>query len=117
MTAGGGRYDWLRDGIAAVFRIGTLVAMAIVGAGYLIAVVSGAGEGQQPLLDQLRGGGSAAVIAAGLLALTLLPVAVVIAAGIGFARSGERRSLLTAIAVLVLLLASILTAWIIAQPG
>ncbi len=117
MTARGGRYDWLRDGIAAVFRLGTLVAMAIVGAGYLLGLAGEDSKGQQPLLDQLSGGGSEAVIAAGLLALTLLPVAVVIAAAIGFARTGERRSALTAITVLALLLASIVTAAIIAQPG
>lgn len=117
MTYQSPRYDWLKDGIATVFRLGTLIAMAIVAAGYLLGLVSGTGDGQQPLVDQLSGGGPEAVIAAGLLALTLLPVAVVIAASIGFAQTGERRRFLTALLVLVLLLASIVTAVVIAQAG
>lgn len=108
-------FNWLTDGIAAVFRIGTIVAMGIVAAGYLVGLVAGSGDGQRPLVDQLSGGGSVAIIAAGLLVLTLLPVAVVIAAGIGFAQAGERRRFWTALLVLVLLLASIVTAAVIIQ--
>lgn len=110
-------HDWLTDGIAAVFRIGTLVAMGIVAAGYLMGLVIGSGDGKRPLLELLTGGGPVAVVAGGLLVLTLLPVAVVIAAAIGFARSGERQRLWTAVLVLVLLLASIVTAAAIAQAG
>jgi uncharacterized membrane protein len=111
------RFDWLTDGIAAVFRIGTLVAMGIVAVGYVAGLVSGAGDGKRPLVDQLTSGGSVAVVAAGLLVLTLLPVAVVAAASVGFARTGERRRLWTALLVLGLLLASIVTALVVAQAG
>lgn len=111
------RFDWLTDGIAAVFRIGTLVAMVIVAGGYLLGLVTGKGEGQRPLVEQLSGGGSVAFIAAGLLALTLLPVAVLIAASIGFARTGERRQLTISLVALALLAASILTAVALARPG
>lgn len=111
------RYDWLTDGIAAVFRIGTVVAMGIVAIGYLMGLVSGTGEGRQPFVDQLSGGGSVAVIAAGLLVLTLLPVAVVAAASIGFAQARERRPLMTALLVLALLVASIVTAAVIVPAG
>jgi uncharacterized membrane protein len=110
-------FDWLTDGIAAVFRIGTLVAMGIVAIGYLTGVVIGKGEGGRPFVDQLSGGGSVAIIAVGLLVLTLLPVAVVAAASIGFAQSGERRRLMTALLVLALLLASIVTAAVIVPAG
>jgi uncharacterized membrane protein len=109
--------DWLTDGIATVFRLGTVIAMAIVVVGYAWGLVRGTGDGQQPLLDQLRGGGPEAVIAAGLFALTLLPIAVVIAAGIGFARGGERNRMLTSAAVLGLLLVSLAAAAILAQAG
>lgn len=111
------RYDWLTDGIAAVFRVGTLVAMGIVAIGYLMGLVAGTGEGKQPFVDQVGGGGPVAIIAVGLLVLTLLPVAVVAAASIGFAQTGERRQLMTALLVLVLLLASVVTAAVIVPAG
>jgi hypothetical protein len=53
----------------------------------------------------------------GLLAMTLLPVGVLTAASIGFARSGERGRMLTSIAVLGLLLASLVAAALLARAG
>jgi uncharacterized membrane protein len=91
--------------------------MGIVGVGYLMGRITGAGDGKRPLVDQLTSGGPVAVMAAGLLVLTLLPVAVVAAASVGFAQSGERRRLWTALLVLGLLLASIVTALVVAQAG
>lgn len=104
------RFDWLSDGIAGVLRIGTLVSVGIIGLGYLIGLVGGFDDGQRPLLEMLGSGGPLTMLGIGLLAMTLLPVGVLIAASIGFARSGERGRMLISIAVLALLLASLATA-------
>jgi len=117
MSGERGAYDWLRDGIALVLRVGTYVAIGIVGIGYAVGLLAGSGEGQRPLVDLIGAGGAPAIIGAGLLGLTLLPVAVLAAAGIGFARGGERGRLLTTLAVIGLLLVSLLAAAILARPG
>jgi uncharacterized membrane protein len=110
-------FDWLSNGIAGVLRIGTLVSVGIIAVGYLIGLVGGFGDGRRPLLELIGGGGPLAIVGIGLLAMTLLPVGVLIAASIGFARSGERRRMLTSIAVLGLLLASLVAAAFLAQAG
>jgi hypothetical protein len=110
-------FDWLSDGIAAVLRIGTLVAVGIIAIGYVIGLVGGFGDGERPLFELIGGGGPLSMVGTGLLAMTLLPVGVLTAAGIGFAKSGERGRMLTSIAVLGLLLASLVTAAILAQAG
>lgn len=110
-------FDWLSDGIAGVLRIGTLVSVGIIAVGYVLGLVGGFGDGQRPLLELIGGGGPLAIVGIGLLAMTLLPVGVLIAASIGFARSGERGRMLTAIAVLGLLLASLVAAAFLAQAG
>jgi uncharacterized membrane protein len=97
------RPDLLSGGIAAVLRIGTLAAMAAVAVGYLLLLASGDEPGAQPLLELLGGGGGGAVIGIGLLALTLLPAAVLAVAALGFHRRGERRHALVALVVLGLL--------------
>jgi len=117
MTDGRERYHWLRDGIALVLRIGTLVSIGVVAIGYLVGLVAGPGDGQRPLVDLVADGGPPAIIGAGLLGLTLLPVAVLTAAGIGFARGGERGRLLTTLAVIGLLLVSLVAAALLARPG
>lgn len=111
------RFDWLSDGIAGVLRMGTLVSVAIIGIGYLIGLVGGFDDGQRPLLELLGSGGPLIMLGIGLLAMTLLPVGVLIAASIGFARSGERGRMLISIAVLALLLASLATAVLLTQAG
>lgn len=106
----------LRTGIAAMLRVGTVVAMGIIAGGYLLGIAASSMEGGGgPLLDQLAGGGPSAIVGAGLLALTLVPVGVVAVALLGFARSGERRLALTAAAVLTLLVASLAVAAIVAS--
>lgn len=110
-------FDWLSDGIAGVLRIGTLVAAAVIAVGYVIGLVGGVGDGQRPLLELIGGGGSLSVLGIGLLAMTLLPVGVLGAASIGFARSGERGRMLTSLAALGLLLASLAAAALLAQAG
>lgn len=110
-------FDWLSDGIAAVLRIGTLISVGIIALGYVIGLVGGVGDGQRPLLELIGGGGPLTMLGVGLLAMTLLPVGVLAAASIGFARSGERRRMLTSVAVLGLLLASLAAAALLAQAG
>ena len=110
-------FDWLRDGIAAVLRIGTIVSVGIISIGYVLGLVGGFGDGQRPLLELIGGGGPLTMLGIGLLAMTLLPVGVLTAASIGFARSGERGRMLTSIAVLGLLLASLVAAALFAQAG
>ena len=110
-------FDWLSDGIAGVLRIGTFVSVSLVAAGYIIGLVGGFGDGQRPLVELIGGGGPLTLLGIGLLAMTLLPVGVLTAASIGFARSGERGRMLTSIAVLGLLLASFATAALLAQAS
>ena len=111
------RFDWLSDGIAGVLRIGTFVSVGIIAVGYVIGLVGGFGDGQRPLLELIGGGGPLTLLGIGLLAMTLLPVGVLTAASIGFARSGERGRMLTSIAVLGLLLASLAAAALLAQAS
>ena len=111
------RFDWLSDGIAGVLRVGTFVSVTMLAIGYVIGVVGGSEDGQRPLLELIGSGGSLTMVGLGLLAMTLLPVGVLVAAGVGFARSGERGRMLTAIAVLGLLIASLAAAAILAQAG
>jgi hypothetical protein len=110
-------FDWLSDGIAAVLRIGTLVAVGIIAIGYVIGLVGGFGDGERPLFE-LIGGGGPAVHGRDRAARHDT------AAGRGAHRgrhrlraSGERGRMLTSIAVLGLLLASLVTAAILAQAG
>lgn len=110
-------FDWLSDGIAGVLRIGTLVSVVIIAIGYVIGLVGGFGDGQRPLVELIGGGGAQTMLGIGLLAMTLLPVGVLAAASIGFARGGERGRMLTSIAVLGLLLASLAAAALLAQVG
>lgn len=110
-------FDWLSDGIAGVLRIGTLVSVGILAIGYMIGLAGGFGDGQRPLLELIGGGGPLTMLGIGLLAMTLLPVGVLAAASIGFARSGERGRMLTSMAVLGLLLASLVAAALLAQTG
>lgn len=104
----------LGPGVAAVLRVGTLLAVAAVAAG-LAAALLGAGPapGPTPVLDLLAGGGADAIIAAGLLGLTLIPVAALGVALVALLGSGERsRAALTAV-VLVLLASSLAVAVLI----
>ncbi len=104
----------LGPGVAAALRVGTLLAVAAVAAG-LIAALLGADPtpGPTPVLDLLAGGGADAIIAAGLLGLTLIPVAALGVALAAFVGSGERsRAALTAV-VLVLLASSLAVAVLI----
>lgn len=109
MTDPRGR-DLLGAGIAAVLRIGTLVAIVAIGIGYLMLLAAGEDPGSPSLVDLVQGGGAPALIGLGMLGLTLLPVMVLGVALIGFQRLREQRLVVTSVVVLVLLIASLATA-------
>ncbi|HEX7172263.1 MAG TPA: DUF1634 domain-containing protein [Candidatus Limnocylindria bacterium] len=111
------RPDLLGGGIAAVLRIGTLVAIAAIGIGYVAILASGAEPGSPSLVDLLLGGGAPAVIGIGLLGLTMIPAGVLAVAAIGFWQHGERRRVAIALVVLALVLASLGTAILVTPPG
>lgn len=97
--------------IASVLRAGTLTALVAAAAGFALAVVGGsAGPGPQPLVTGIRGGGPDALIALGLLALTLTPPVALAVAAHGLWRNGERRHAVTGTVVVLLLLASLAVA-------
>ena len=109
--------DWLRDVVALVFRAGTLISIATIAIGYVLHL-AGDGEPERgSLLAQIVAGGPGAIMAVGLFGLTLLPVGVVVALAVGFARGGERGRAILSVGVLVLLLASLATAALLAPPG
>lgn len=110
--------DRLGPPIARVLRGGTLVAVAVVAVGYVLGLVAGAdGPGTIPMLVLLGNGGADALIGAGLLVLTLLPLAVLAVAVIGFARSGERSDMVTSLLTLALLIGSMVAAVLIGAPA
>lgn len=104
------RPELLGAGIAAVLRIGTLISMAAVAAGYGWLLASGVEPGTRPLLDLIGEGGGGAVVGIGLLGLTLLPAGVLAVAAVGFIGHGEGRRAGVALAVLALLVAGLVTA-------
>jgi hypothetical protein len=113
--APGGR---LGERIAAVLRSGTLVAVAAVTAGYLLTLVGGDdGPGTRPLLEVLGGRDADALIAAGLLGLTLLPLGVVGTAAVTFGGSGERRYVVSSLVTLALLVIGLAAAALLAAPS
>lgn len=95
--------------IATVLRAGTLASIGVTVIGYAAAAIAGdAPERAQPLGDALAAGGGHAVMAAGLLALTLVPATMLVVAAGSFARSSERRMLATTLAVIALLAVSVI---------
>ena len=96
--------------VAAPLRIGTLVAAVVIAFGLAVAW----GDAPDPrtpdtrsLLDLFAEGGGRAAIGAGLLVLTLIPVATLVAALVGFVRGSERRYVTVTATVLGLLAASV----------
>jgi len=97
--------------VATILRGGTIVAVVAIGLGLAWALLAGgSGRTDRTVVELIAGGGPDALIAIGLLALTLVPIAALAAAASVFARLGERRALLVTAAVLVLLLVSLVAA-------
>lgn len=110
--------DRLGSPIARVLRGGTLVAVTVVAVGYVLGLIAGDdGPGTTPLLALLTSGGADALIGAGLLVLTLVPLVVLAVAAIGFARSAERSDMVASLLTLALLVASLATAILVSAPA
>ncbi len=110
--------DRLGSPIARVLRGGTLVAVTVVAVGYVLGLITGDdGPGTTPLLALLASGGADALIGAGLLVLTLVPLAVLAVAAIGLARSAERSDMVASLLTLALLVASLATAILVSAPA
>jgi Protein of unknown function (DUF1634) len=104
--------------IASVLRGGTLLAILATGAGFALGLLDGSsGPGPQPVVEGIRAGGPDALIAAGLLVLTLTPPAALGAAAVILYRSNERRSALVAGVVLLLLAGSLAVAALVGPPS
>jgi hypothetical protein len=94
------------------------VTVAIVAAGYLLAMVTGDPSiGAVPLTELIGAGVAPALLGVGLLGLSLLPIAMLTVAAIGFNRRGERRMTGVSAGVALLLVATLLVAVIFARPS
>ena len=78
--------------VATVLRIGTVVSVVALGIGLAWSFAGGTAHPNGSVLELISGGGPDALIAAGLLALTLVPIAMLVAVASVFARFGERRA-------------------------
>lgn len=104
--------------VAAVLRVGTLVAVVAVSIGFLLALWSGApSRGARPLVELIGAADADALISVGLLGLTLLPLGVLAVAARSFHLGGERRYLLACIVTLALLVGSLALAAVVAPPS
>ena len=118
MTARPPRDRGVGEGLAAVLRVGTVVAILTIAIGFVVASMTGLpSRGGRPLVEIVLGAGPDAPIAVGLLALTLLPVVAIAYVTWHFARAGERGRALTALAVLGLLLAGLVIAVVIGSAS
>lgn len=114
MTTSRGASPRLGRWIAVLLRGGTLGAMVLVACGYAVAALGGeAREGPRPVLEEVGRGGGDALVAVGIMALALLPLAVLGTAAVAFALAGERRMTLITLLVGALLLASLVAAAVI----
>lgn len=101
--------------IAIVLRAGTLLAVAAITAGFVLALIGAEpAPGAQPVLELIRSAGPDAITAAGLLALTLLPLGVLGVAAFSFGTGGERRYLASSLVTLALLAGSLVVSALLA---
>lgn len=113
-----GRRRILHEGIAAVLRIGTVVAVALVSAGYGLALFVGApSAGPLPLLQLIGQDAHSTLLGLGLLGMALIPVVMVAVAAVAFASFGERRMLVTSALVGLLLVGALVAAIAFARVG
>jgi uncharacterized membrane protein len=107
-----------REAVARLYDIGSRIAFVLLLAGVVLMLWTGIdprpGSGGPPPLGQWLAGVVGlqpdAFIWAGIGLTAVVPAATVLVAAVGFARSGNRRPALTALAVLALLALTILVA-------
>lgn len=114
MSADGRR---LGRGVARTLRIGTLVAVTAIAAGFVAALQSGPGPGPTPFVELVELGGADALIGVGMLVLTLIPVFALAIAGYELARAAEWRRVAAAAATLGLLLTALVAGVLIGRPS
>lgn len=108
----------LAEGLAAILRVGTVVAVLTIAIGFVVASMTGLpSRGGRPLVDVILGAGPDAPIAVGLLALTLLPVVAIAYVAWHLARVGETSRALTALSVLALLVAGLAVAVLVGSAS
>lgn len=112
MTSTNDRRPALGPPIALTLRVGTLLAVAGIGIGYLLEAITGEGA-KGTVVDLLGGGGAGALIGAGFLALTLTPLAALAVAAAVLTRRGERGTALAATLAFGLLLVSLIAAAVV----
>ena len=99
--------------IALTLRAGALLAVAAIGAGYLIGAITGeAATGT--IVALISGGGAGALIGVGFLTLTLTPLAALAVAVAVLARRRERNRAFAALLAFSLLLGSLVVAAVLA---
>jgi uncharacterized membrane protein len=104
--------------VAAILRIGTLVAVLAITLGYVVALIAGGpGPGARPLGELIGAGDGDALSSAGLLGLTLLPLGVLGVAAHSFHAAGERRYLIACLVTLALLITSLVIAAVVAPAS
>lgn len=97
--------------VAAALRYGTIGAVALVATGFAWATIAAQPRGgTRPVWEEVSSASGDAIIGIGLLALTLLPVVVLVVAGAAFRRAGEHRMLAVTAAVAVLIVTSLAAA-------
>jgi hypothetical protein len=111
--------DDLSRWLAGTLTGGTVAAVLVVGIGLAGAAAFGGSleTGGAPLGEVLLTGGPAAVVAAGLVILGLVPLAELAVAGIAFARGGERRYVVVTLGVLALVVAGVVASALIGPAG
>jgi Protein of unknown function (DUF1634) len=101
----------LAQWVAAALRYGTIGAVALVAVGFAWATIAAQPRGgTRPVVEEISRASGDAVIGMGLMALTLLPIAVLVVAGAAFRRAGEHRMLGVTAAVALLIVASLAAA-------
>ena len=110
----------LSRGLAPLLGWGTVASVGAVVLGVAIGLLGGAtpepGE-HRGWLEVLTAGGPTSIVGAGLLALSLVPMAVAGVAAVAFARARERRYVIISAAVLVLLFAGLSAAIMASGPA
>jgi hypothetical protein len=100
--------------VAAVLQGGTILSVVAIAIGLVWAVLTGSeAPVDETAVELIAHGGPDAVIAVGLLALTLIPVAMLLAAASVLAELRERRPLVVTALVVLLLVASLVAAALI----
>ena len=102
--------------IARTLRIGTLLAVVCIGAGYVLEAFTGR-SASGSIVELIGDGGVGALIGVGFLALTLTPLAAVAVAAVLLARRREAGRALAASLAFGLLLASLVAAALLGGPS